>query len=148
MEQENIMAYATVTLDEMDQTLVIIDQTKLPAERVMLRLNQPEDIWQAIHTLQVRGAPAIGVAAAIGLYAAAYQLKTTDTAQFCTRVQEIWRQPDLRPSISSGPWSAWSASWRRQARQRSMSSKNGCMMKRWQSRKRTRGSADRSENMA
>lgn len=89
MEQENIMAYATVTLDEMDQTLVIIDQTKLPAERVMLRLNQPEDIWQAIHTLQVRGAPAIGVAAAIGLYAAAYQLKTTDTAQFCTRVQEI-----------------------------------------------------------
>ena len=70
MEQDNIMAYATVTLDEADQTLVIIDQTKLPAQRVMLRLAQPEDIWQAIHTLQVRGAPAIGVAAAIGLYAA------------------------------------------------------------------------------
>lgn len=89
MEQENIMTYATVTLDETDQTLVIIDQTQLPAKRVMLRLSQPEDIWQAIHTLQVRGAPAIGVAAAIGLYAAAYRLTMTDRAAFCEKVREI-----------------------------------------------------------
>ena len=55
----------------------------------MLRLSQPEDIWQAIHTLQVRGAPAIGVAAAIGLYAAAYRLTMTDRAAFCEKVREI-----------------------------------------------------------
>ncbi len=89
MEQENIMGYETVALDEASQALVIIDQTKLPAERVMLTLVKAEDIWQAIHTLQVRGAPAIGVAAAIGLYAAAYRLDTAETAQFCTQVRAI-----------------------------------------------------------
>ena len=89
MEQENIMGYETEAVDEASQALVIIDQTKLPAERVMLTLVKAEDIWQAIHTLQVRGAPAIGVAAAIGLYAAAYRLDTAETAQFCTQERAI-----------------------------------------------------------
>lgn len=113
MEQENIMTYATVTLDETDQTLVIIDQTQLPAKRVMLRLSQPEDIWQAIHTLQVRGAPAIGVAAAIGLYAAAYRLTMTDRAAFCEKVREIkayLATAGRQRSIFFGRWHAWSAS--------------------------------------
>ncbi len=89
VEQENIMADETVALDEAGQALVIIDQTKLPAERVMLTLTKAEDIWQAIHTLQVRGAPAIGVAAAIGLYVASYRLETVETAAFCTQVRAI-----------------------------------------------------------
>ena len=41
MEQENIMTYATVTLDETDQTLVIIDQTQLPAKRVRSTVLKP-----------------------------------------------------------------------------------------------------------
>ena len=50
--------------------LTIIDQTLLPQELVWLELGTIEAVWEAIHHLRVRGAPAIGVAAAYGLYQA------------------------------------------------------------------------------
>jgi len=46
---------------------LLIDQTKLPNETVLLSIHTIEEMERAIRTLQVRGAPAIGVAAAIGL---------------------------------------------------------------------------------
>lgn len=49
----------------------MIDQTRLPGELVYLETADVRAIWQAIKTLQVRGAPAIGVAAAMGVAAAA-----------------------------------------------------------------------------
>ncbi|MEM7395217.1 MAG: S-methyl-5-thioribose-1-phosphate isomerase, partial [Verrucomicrobiota bacterium] len=45
----------------------MIDQTLLPEELVVLELVEVEEVWQAIKTLKVRGAPAIGVAAAMGV---------------------------------------------------------------------------------
>ena len=45
----------------------IIDQTVLPGTIRRLQLKTKEEIWQAIKKLQVRGAPAIGVAAAYGV---------------------------------------------------------------------------------
>jgi methylthioribose-1-phosphate isomerase len=50
-----------------DDALLLLDQTKLPAEEVWLRCTDPEDVAAAIRRLAVRGAPAIGVAAAYGL---------------------------------------------------------------------------------
>lgn len=47
--------------------LELIDQTRLPGEVVHLTCTTLESVWQAIKTLQVRGAPAIGVAAAYGV---------------------------------------------------------------------------------
>lgn len=61
--------FETVYLDEASGKLVILDQTKLPHEISYLFLNDPKEIWDAIYLLKVRGAPAIGVAAAIGLWA-------------------------------------------------------------------------------
>lgn len=72
--QENIMSVDTVNIDEKNQELVIIDQTKLPNEVEILHLRDQKDIWNAIYLLQVRGAPAIGVAAAIGIYLAALDI--------------------------------------------------------------------------
>lgn len=46
----------------------IIDQTLLPKEEKFLILRTPEQVYEAIYKLRVRGAPAIGVAAAFGLY--------------------------------------------------------------------------------
>ncbi len=51
-----------------DDSLVIIDQTLLPSELRTVKLNTCGDAAHAIKTLMVRGAPAIGVAAAYGLY--------------------------------------------------------------------------------
>lgn len=48
--------------------LVLLDQTLLPSEKVFLRLDDVRDVWEAIKMLRVRGAPAIGGAAAYGLY--------------------------------------------------------------------------------
>lgn len=47
--------------------LRLIDQTRLPADLVFLDCKTPKDVWQAIKTLAVRGAPAIGVTAAFGV---------------------------------------------------------------------------------
>ncbi len=58
----------TVSLDEENNSLIIIDQTKLPGETVLLSLTDRDEIYDAIKTLKVRGAPAIGVSAAIGIY--------------------------------------------------------------------------------
>jgi methylthioribose-1-phosphate isomerase len=46
---------------------VIIDQTKLPETFIEIDLNTAKDVWEAIKVLAVRGAPAIGVAAAYGM---------------------------------------------------------------------------------
>jgi methylthioribose-1-phosphate isomerase len=50
-----------------DGHLVLLDQTRLPAETVYLECRTVEDVWHAINRLSVRGAPAIGVAAAYGV---------------------------------------------------------------------------------
>jgi methylthioribose-1-phosphate isomerase len=52
---------------EVDGKLVLLDQTRLPGEIVFLECRTVENIWNAIKRLSVRGAPAIGVAAAYGV---------------------------------------------------------------------------------
>lgn len=64
------------------RSLVILDQTLLPGEVRYLSLTETEDIVEAIRALRVRGAPAIGVAAAYGLYLAAQRLDAEDMDQF------------------------------------------------------------------
>jgi len=51
-----------------NDALVLLDQTRLPTETVYLTLTTAEEVWAAIRHLQVRGAPAIGMAAAYGMY--------------------------------------------------------------------------------
>lgn len=67
----------TVALDVENAAMVIIDQTLLPNETRMLSLKTQPEIWEAIKALRVRGAPAIGVSAAIGYYLAARELAGT-----------------------------------------------------------------------
>lgn len=74
--------YETVALDEEDRALVIIDQTLLPGRTELIHLHTGKDIWDAIYLLKVRGAPAIGVAAAIGIYLLALQINEDDFESF------------------------------------------------------------------
>ena len=50
-----------------DGHLRMIDQTRLPVELVEIDCRDVEAVWEAINTLRVRGAPAIGIAAAYGV---------------------------------------------------------------------------------
>ena len=53
----------------------LIDQTKLPGETLFLDLETPEGVAEAIKTMKIRGAPAIGVAAAMGVALAAWNTR-------------------------------------------------------------------------
>ena len=64
--------------------LKIIDQTKLPGKVEFLFLRELEEIREAIFSLKVRGAPAIGVAAAIGIYVVASDFETENYKDFET----------------------------------------------------------------
>ena len=70
------------------RSLVILDQTLLPGEVRYLSLTETEDIVEAIRALRVRGAPAIGVAAAYGLYLAAQRLDAEDMDQFLSGLRQ------------------------------------------------------------
>ena len=89
MDKDNIMHQDTVALDPETEELVILDQTRLPGQTVFLRLSTAEAIYQAIYTLQVRGAPAIGVAAAIGIYAVCRRMPDTDYETFAAEFERI-----------------------------------------------------------
>jgi methylthioribose-1-phosphate isomerase len=60
--------------------VVVLDQRRLPTEEVELRCTSAEEVAEAIRTLAVRGAPAIGVAAAYGLALAAAVGENLDVA--------------------------------------------------------------------
>ena len=63
----DLFTIVTARADYEQGALVIIDQTQLPGREVYLALKTSEEIWEAIYLLKVRGAPAIGVAAAYGV---------------------------------------------------------------------------------
>ncbi len=88
MKRRNILDYETVSLDVENHALLIIDQTKLPGKIEMLSLTDIKDVWEAIRMLKVRGAPAIGVAAAGGIYLAAEQFHTDDPLVFYQEFQQ------------------------------------------------------------
>src|SRR3954451_23699820 len=79
-----VEAIQSVQLDDENSTLIILDQTLLPNEKVFLHLSTMEDIWDAIYHLKVRGAPAIGIAAAYGIYLGTKHSKATAYKEFFT----------------------------------------------------------------
>ena len=103
--EKNILSYETVALNDENSALVIIDQTKLPGKTEILNLHTGEEIWNAIYLLQVRGAPAIGVAAAMGIYLLAKKMPTDSFASF---YEEFKKQKDYlnssRPTAVNLSW--------------------------------------------
>lgn len=69
-------------------TLRLIDQTLLPAKYEILDCRTPEDVWGAIKRLSVRGAPAIGVSAAYGVYLGIQGFEGDDRAAFDAKFRE------------------------------------------------------------
>ena len=76
-------------LDDENSALIILDQTLLPNEVNYLSLHTNEEICHAIKTLQVRGAPAIGVAAGYGAYLGAKAAPEDSFEAFYAHFQQI-----------------------------------------------------------
>ena len=72
-----------------DGKVKLIDQTRLPAEFVILEYSDYHDVVRAIKVMEVRGAPAIGVAAALGIALGAQAISTSKPAEFMRRLEKI-----------------------------------------------------------
>ena len=88
MELTQITHIDNVRLSDDGRAVRILDQSRLPNETVYLELSQAEDLYEAIHALRVRGAPAIGIFAGYAMYVLARQTKA---AQFGDFIQECRR---------------------------------------------------------
>lgn len=74
----DVLEITPVKLDTKNNELILLDQTLLPNEEKYIRLKNKESIWDAIYELKVRGAPAIGIAAAMGIYVCVSESTATD----------------------------------------------------------------------
>lgn len=72
-----------------DTKIVIIDQTKLPLEEIYLAISDYRELATAIKQLKIRGAPAIGIAAAFGVVLGANETKTEVYVEFRQRLNII-----------------------------------------------------------
>lgn len=77
------------TIEWKDNKVIMIDQTKLPNEEVYLECQTYVDVADAIKRMVIRGAPAIGVAAAMGIALGAIKIETSDRAKFLGEVNKI-----------------------------------------------------------
>jgi methylthioribose-1-phosphate isomerase len=69
--------------------VVMIDQRKLPAQEVYVRCKTASEVAKAIKTMVIRGAPAIGVAAAMGIALGMRKSKATGTQKFAAEFQSV-----------------------------------------------------------
>ena len=94
-----------VRLSDDGCSVIIIDQTRLPNHVEYISLHTAQEIWDAIHLLKVRGAPAIGIAAGYGIYVLARQIETDNYETFLT---EFHRQAEYlnssRPTAVNLSW--------------------------------------------
>ncbi len=102
---KSILDYETVALIDEDDALEIIDQTLLPGKTELIRLHTGKEIWDAIYLLQVRGAPAIGVTAGLGLY---LLMKHSEADSYEAFVSELKEKSDYlnssRPTAVNLSW--------------------------------------------
>jgi methylthioribose-1-phosphate isomerase len=77
MSEKQSSPEALQSLRWTDHTLSLLDQRLLPEEILYLPLSTPQEVWEAIRELKVRGAPAIGIAAAYGVVLGVMNFKGT-----------------------------------------------------------------------
>lgn len=95
----------TVGFDEQTDELLIIDQTLLPVRLEILRISEVNELCDAIKKLKVRGAPAIGVAAAIGLYAVACRFEEVSEDGFFYALEKYAQRINAtRPTAKNLSW--------------------------------------------
>src|SRR5438270_2613823 len=77
------------TLEWTDAGVRFIDQTKLPTEEVYVTCKTYQEVATAITTMVVRGAPAIGVAAAMGVALGAHDAQANTVAELRMQFEKI-----------------------------------------------------------
>ncbi len=93
------------TVEWKDNKVVMIDQTKLPNKLVFVEYDDFNQVADAIRTLVVRGAPAIGVSGAFGLALAVLQSKTTTKDELISDLEKAKKILfETRPTAINLAW--------------------------------------------
>jgi methylthioribose-1-phosphate isomerase len=77
------------TIEWKDDRVIMLDQRKLPNQEVYVECRTSEDVARAIKDMVIRGAPAIGIAAAMGIALAAVNSKRRGKEEFLAELKEI-----------------------------------------------------------
>jgi methylthioribose-1-phosphate isomerase len=77
------------TIDWQGEVIVMVDQRKLPGQEVYVRCRSAQEVARAIRTMVIRGAPAIGVAAAMGIALGLRKSTAKGTRQYAVELQKI-----------------------------------------------------------
>ena len=102
---QSIFPYDSVELSGDGREIIILDQTLLPNQEKFVRLDTAEKVFYAITLLKVRGAPAIGVAAAFGLAMCMNRYKTRSMASFEKEFMRVKRYLYIsRPTAVNLMW--------------------------------------------
>jgi len=104
-EQSSKISSFLRTVEWKDNKVVMIDQTKLPNELVFVKYDDFNQVADAIRTLVVRGAPAIGVSGAFGLALAVLQSKTTTKDELISDLEKARKILfETRPTAVNLAW--------------------------------------------
>src|ERR671910_1721099 len=76
------------TIDWQDDAIVMVDQRKLPGQELYIRCRTPQEVARAIRTMVIRGAPAIGVASAMGIALGMRRSAAKGTKQYAVDFQK------------------------------------------------------------
>ena len=88
-----------------DDQVILIDQTRLPLEYEQVAIADYEGMCHAIKSMVVRGAPAIGVAAAYGMYLGARPIQTGELREFVAQLEFVADQlRQTRPTAVNLFW--------------------------------------------
>ena len=77
------------TIEWQDDAVVMVDQRKLPSREVYVRCKTAREVARAIKTMVIRGAPAIGVAAAMGLALGVRRSKAKGSTQLAAEFYKL-----------------------------------------------------------
>jgi len=95
----------TLEWDKAENRLKMIDQRVLPSQLQYIHLNTYQSVADAIQNMTVRGAPAIGVAAAYGVVLAAMQLEDLSLNDFYAELKKTFQHLEQsRPTAVNLPW--------------------------------------------
>ena len=88
---ELLSGIENVRLNEEESAVVIVDQTALPGKKEFLELGDAKALYDAIFELKVRGAPAIGICAAYGIFILAKRIQADSGEAFYKKFKEMQR---------------------------------------------------------
>ncbi len=93
------------TIEWRDDKVLLIDQRKLPLEEVYVECSDYQQVADAIRNMTVRGAPAIGVTAAMGVALGALGIDAKDFSVFSKKMERIFRiLLETRPTAVNLRW--------------------------------------------